>query len=373
MSGDERDPSSQHEPWRQQVTVLDSLGEAVIAFDTGGRITVWNRAAERLWGYARSEVLGRLSTEVIEVQGVHREQLREALARGESFTLPGRIQRKDGSWLDVEGTTVPVRDESERIVGFSTITRDVGERVALQRALERRTQELERANRELDGFSYSVSHDLRAPLRAIDGFSRLLLEEHREQLDDEGRRLLEVIRRNTQRMGQLIDDLLAFSRLGRQPLQRATVDMAALARSAADEVLAQEPGREVEIRYGHLPVAEGDAALMRQVWVNLLSNAVKYTRPSRPALIEVSGRSDDAEHSYSVQDNGVGFEMQYVGKLFGVFQRLHPSAQFEGTGVGLALVQRVVDRHGGRVWADGEVGRGATFGFALPRKVNRGD
>ncbi|GBC85591.1 Phytochrome-like protein cph1 [bacterium HR11] len=236
----------------------------------------------------------------------------------------------------------------------------------LERRVRERTAQLEAANRELEAFSYSVSHDLRAPLRAIDGFSRVLLEDYADRLDEEGRRVLGIIRESTRQMGQLIDDLLAFARLARTPMVMSGVDMDELVRSVWAEVVAAEPGRTVDLRVQPLPPARADRAMVRQVWANLLSNALKFTRPRAVAVIEVGGRVEGDEVVYYVRDNGVGFDMRYADKLFGVFQRLHRADEFEGTGVGLAIVRRVVHRHGGRVWAEGQVGEGATFYFTLP-------
>ncbi len=234
--------------------------------------------------------------------------------------------------------------------------------------LSRANEGLQQQTAELDSFSYSVSHDLRAPLRAIDGFTRILIEDHGENLDAEGRRITEVIRNNTQKMGRLIDDLLAFSRLGRQAVKQRRIDMTALARSAFEESSSAEPDRKIRLEMSDLPPTTGDAALLEQVWLNLMTNAVKYTRNMDEAVIEVSGKVVEGEVIYSVHDNGVGFDMKYVDKLFGVFQRLHTSTEFEGTGVGLALVSRVVKRHKGRVWAESVKDAGATFSFALPVK-----
>jgi signal transduction histidine kinase len=236
-----------------------------------------------------------------------------------------------------------------------------------QRVIER-TAQLEAANKELEAFSYSVSHDLRAPLRAIDGFSRVVLEDYIDKLDDEGKRFLNIIRGNTKKMGQLIDDLLEFSRLGRQEIRTSGIDMEKLAKAVSEELKLSVPERKLKFTINTLIPAQGDQAMIRQVFVNLLSNAVKFTRPKETAVIEVDGRSEGDENIYYVKDNGVGFDMQYVNKLFGVFQRLHSSSEFEGTGVGLAIVQRIIHRHGGRVWAEGKVGEGATFYFSLPAK-----
>ena len=226
-----------------------------------------------------------------------------------------------------------------------------------------RTAELEAANRELESFSYSVSHDLRAPLRAIDGYGRMLEEDYAAQLDAEGLRLLAVIRKSSLRMGMLIDDLLEFSRLGRKTLARAAVDMEALARDAWTELGASAAAR---LTIGALPSANGDPALLRQVWINLLSNALKYSARQPSPRIEVAGERSGADLVYRVTDNGAGFDMRYYDKLFRVFQRLHREDEFPGTGVGLAIVQRIVTSHGGRVWAEAEVGKGAKFFFTLP-------
>jgi signal transduction histidine kinase len=243
------------------------------------------------------------------------------------------------------------------------------------RELNRRLEELkvgkaqlEEANRELESFSYSVSHDLRAPLRGIAGFARILQDEYAPRLDDEGRRFLEIIQNETRKMGKLIDDLLAFSRLGRKVMRVADFDMEGLARGAFSDLCKLEPGRNLKIHFNALPPARGDRDMLRQVLMNLLANALKFTRTREVAEIEVSGRSTETENIYCVRDNGVGFDMTYAEKLFGVFQRLHTEQEFEGTGVGLANVQRVVQRHGGRVWAEGKVAEGAVFCFSLPKE-----
>ncbi|TSA40853.1 MAG: hybrid sensor histidine kinase/response regulator [Betaproteobacteria bacterium] len=225
---------------------------------------------------------------------------------------------------------------------------------------------LENANKELEAFSYSVSHDLQAPLRAIVGFSRIMLEEYSPKLDDEGRRLLDVIAANSQKMGQLIDDLLAFSRLSHQQIAFAPVDLAALADDVFSELKSTEKGQRIEFKIGALPAAFGDRSMLRQVLQNLLANAIKFTRPRTKARIEFGGQAAIGETIYYVKDNGVGFNMEYAHKLFGVFQRLHGSEEFEGTGVGLAIVKRIVSRHGGRVWAKSAAKGGATFYFSLP-------
>lgn len=227
-----------------------------------------------------------------------------------------------------------------------------------------RTEELRAANQELEAFAYSVSHDLRTPLRAIDGFSRILLEDYGPSLDAEGKRLLNVVRKNTGRMGQLIDDLLGFSRVSRKALRCDPVDMDALVRTVWEELW--PTARPVHIDIQPLPTANGDAALLRQVWINLLSNALKFTSQKTEPRIAISGKRNGTETIYHVADNGAGFDMRYTDKLFGVFQRLHGHDEFEGTGIGLAIVKRVINRHGGRIWAEARIGEGATFFFTLP-------
>jgi light-regulated signal transduction histidine kinase (bacteriophytochrome) len=237
----------------------------------------------------------------------------------------------------------------------------------LERLVAERTAQLAAANRELEGFSYSISHDLRAPLRAIEGFSQILEEDYGARLDDEGRRLLGVVRDSAKKMSALIDDLLAFSRLGRQAIKPVEIRMDDLAREVFEEILSQAGANRSQFIIHPMPGATGDRALLRQVWMNLLSNAVKYSANREQPVIDVGGQLNGSEAVYYVKDNGAGFDMQYYDKLFSVFQRLHPEEEFSGTGIGLAIVQRVVTRHGGRVWAEGKPGVGAVFYFSLPK------
>ena len=247
----------------------------------------------------------------------------------------------------------------------------------LEERVQRRTAELESANKELEAFAYSVSHDLRAPLRHISGYASILGSDSGEALDEGGRRCLGMITDSAREMGVLIDDLLQFSRISRAEMHVADVDMALTLEEALTPIREETESRAIEWSIGPLPHVDGDAALLRQVWANLVGNAVKYSRDSDPARIEVGVIDGDgdappanagAEHVFFVRDNGVGFDMQYAHKLFGVFQRLHSAAEFEGTGIGLANVQRIITRHGGRVWADASADEGATFYFALPTR-----
>ena len=236
----------------------------------------------------------------------------------------------------------------------------------LQRRVRERTTELEAANKELEAFSYSISHDLRAPLRSVGAFSSILLQEHSSKMPAEARRLLDIVTTSARRMEQLIEDLLRFSRLSRQPLSKQSVNISALVQATLEELRQQESDRHIEVTVGDLPNCVGDQSLLKQVFVNLLSNAFKFTRQRGKAIVEVGCQQQEGETVYFVRDNGAGFDARYAEKLFGVFQRLHSAEQFEGTGVGLSIVQRIVQRHGGRIWAEGKVDEGATFYFTLP-------
>ena len=235
----------------------------------------------------------------------------------------------------------------------------------LEERVSQRTAELKSVNHELEAFSYSVSHDLRTPLRAIDGFSQVVLSKFGPELPEEGRRYLQTIRAGAQKMGALIDDLLTFARLNRQELTRRPIDTGALVRSALAELGSPWADRKVEVRIAELPASSGDPVLLKQVWLNLLANALKYSRKRESALVEIGWVTVQGAETFFIRDNGTGFDMRYADKLFGVFQRFHRAEDYEGTGVGLAIVQRIVNRHGGRVWAEAAVDRGATFYFTL--------
>ena len=239
----------------------------------------------------------------------------------------------------------------------------------LEQRVFQRTAELESANSELESFSYSVSHDLRAPLRAISGFSKILFEDSADKLDDEGKRLLNIIQGNTEKMENIIDDLLALSRIGRKDVELSDIDMYELAKAVFDEVKAVNPERKLQFNIKPLPPAHGDPGMIRQVFFNLLSNAIKFTKPKEVPVVEVGGSADGSKNMYYVKDNGVGFDMQYANQLFGAFQRLHSDEEFEGTGIGLAIVKRIVNRHDGKIWAEGKENEGATFYFTIPKKI----
>ncbi|MCM2316956.1 MAG: ATP-binding protein, partial [Thermoanaerobaculia bacterium] len=356
--------------------VLKYASDAILFLDREGRIEEANRRAEQLYGRTRAELLS-LSLSDLRDPSVAGSAAEELVRAESSASRAFRTihHSASGAALAVEISSRFI--EAEGIRGFIVIVRDVSDVAAAELRVRRLNEELERrviertaqladANRELEAFSYSVSHDLRAPLRAIDGFSKILSSEHAAALDDEGRRLLEVIRSSTHRMGCLIDDLLEFSRAGRRELRKRSVDMAEIARTTAAGLTQGSPPSPVRVAIDELPPATCDLTLIRQVWRHLLDNAVKFSRMRTDATVEVGFRREGGRTIYFVRDDGVGFDMKYADKLFGVFQRLHTQTDFEGTGVGLAMVRRIVHRHGGEVWAEGEVGRGATFYFSLP-------
>jgi PAS domain S-box-containing protein len=327
---------------------------------------------------------GRYRDEVLAAQGMSPDQIemempayRQVIATRQPVTHELEIPLPNGETAIVEAHIEPVLDSDGRCTHVLWVGRNITERrrseeairqlnVELEQRVVDRTAQLEAANRELEAFAYSVSHDLRAPARAVDSFAGILAEDYGSRLDAEGLRLCGVVRSEAQRMGRLIDDLLMFSRLGRTAMERGPVDMTALAGEVFDELIGSQDRTRITFHLDPLPPSEGDRALLRQVWVNLLANALKFSGRKPVAVIHVRGHADGDELVYTVTDNGAGFDMAYKGKLFGVFQRLHTDYEFSGTGVGLAIVQRIVHRHGGRVWAEGEVRHGAVFGFTLP-------
>jgi len=340
----------------------------------------WSDELYRILGVLPTRFGGKYDESLLVVHPDDRKSIAEAMEKSradrEPFQADVRIIRPDGSIRHLRVHGKPLLDNAGKTVKLLGTAQDVTERrladqaiVKLNEELQKRVEEAADANKELEGFSYSVSHDLRAPLRAIHGYSRMLMEDYADRVDGDGRRFLEVISANTRRMGQLIDDLLDFSRLGRKALVMSPVDMEATVKQLSDEALAASPDRKIEFRIGSLPRAHGDLSILRIALTNLISNAVKYSKGRDPAVIEISGSAGEKENTYVVKDNGVGFEMEYAHKLFGVFQRLHRPEDFEGTGVGLALVQRIIHRHGGRVTAQGAVNAGATFTFTLPRRA----
>jgi PAS domain S-box-containing protein len=341
---------------------------AILMLDPEGRVISWNAGAERIKGYRAEEIVGQhfsrfYPAEAIEA-GTPSKALKEAAQQGR-FKDEGWRLRKDGSrfWANVVITAL--RDESGKLHGFGKVTRDMTERRRAEQEILLRTAELEAANKELEAFSYSVSHDLRAPLRGIDGFSQALLEDYGERLDDTGRNYLQRVRAATQKMGVLIDDLLRLSRVTRAEMHREPIDLSQLAGSIAAELTAAQPERHAEFRIAPGLKAEGDARLIRVVLQNLLENAWKFTSRREHALIEFGQSHSNGKAAFFVKDNGAGFDPAHAAGLFGAFQRLHSMADFPGTGIGLATVQRILRRHGGQVWATGAVNEGATIFFTI--------
>lgn len=363
---------------RQQALLIEQSHEAIFVWDFERGIIQWNAGSERLYGFTKDEALGQVCYEML--RSTFPIPLSDFISDlKKNGTWSGEVQQQTKTGDRVFSSS---RYQIIQVVGRKIVlqtNRDITDRKSAEKALHElnetlehrvaeRTNQLEAANKELEAFSYSVSHDLRAPLRAIDGFSRILSEDYTEKLDDEGRRVLDIIRTNAQNMGQLIDDLLAFSRLGRKQIEPTAIDMNELATAVSIELNSQAQLESNPFTINPLPETTGDSVLIRQVFVNLFSNALKYSLTKGNVHIEVGSQTRTGENIYFVRDQGVGFDMQYSNKLFGVFQRLHSPEEFEGTGVGLAIVQRVINRHGGRVWAEGEVDKGATFYFALPRE-----
>jgi light-regulated signal transduction histidine kinase (bacteriophytochrome) len=289
--------------------------------------------------------------------------------RVESFETVRR--RKNGDDIDVSVTLSPIHDSRGSLIGASEVARDISDRKRGEEAVARAKEATEIANRELEAFSYSVAHDLRAPLRGIDGFSQALLEDYSQKLDEEGKRYLRRVRESAQHMAQLIDSLLSLARITRSDLRHELVDLSGLARATAERLAASQPGRQVECLIGQGLTAMGDSRLLGSVLDNLLGNAWKFTQDQPRASIEFACSQQDGQSVFFVRDNGAGFDMTFAPKLFGVFQRLHTSDEFEGTGIGLATVQRIIRRHDGRVWAEGKVAGGATFYFTLGERGQR--
>jgi PAS domain S-box-containing protein len=364
--------------------VLDSMGEGLVAADAEGHFLIWNDAAKKLMGRGAADLppgewtphYKVFLTDGITPHPVESLPLVRAL-RGESVQQELVIQNPEIEGIVfLEVTARPLKDDQGKLCGGVAAMRDVTQRKAAEREIQQlnqdlearvveRTAQLQEANKELETFGYSISHDLRAPLRHISGFARILTEDFGPALPAEAQHHLQRIEQGASRMGQLVDELLSLTRVGRQTLAVRATKLGTLVEDVITLLEPETEGRQVEWKIGELPVVECDPTLMRQVFQNLISNALKYSRPRSPAVIEIGQGEKDGQIVIFVKDNGVGFSMKYADKLFGVFQRLHRPEEFEGTGVGLATVQRIVQKHGGRVWAEAEIDCGATFYFTL--------
>jgi PAS domain S-box-containing protein len=348
-------------------SIVDFSADAIISKTLDGVVTSWNHGAERIFGYSADEMIGRpIATLIPEARMDEEARVIAQLKRGEVVEhFETQRRRADGRIIDVSVTLSAIRDSAGNVVAASKVARDISGRKQAERAMERAKEAAETANRELEAFSYSVAHDLRAPLRGIDGFSQALFEDYGDVLDATGKGYIARVRQSALHMAELIDDLLTLARVTQGEVKHDRVDLSAIARTAGARVMDAHPGRSVELVVADGISAEGDARLLAIVFDNLLGNAWKFTGKRASARIEFGCAQQQGPPTYFVRDNGAGFDMAYSKKLFGVFQRLHGSGEFEGTGIGLATVERIIRRHGGRVWAQGEVDRGATFFFTL--------
>ncbi|MFA6470238.1 MAG: PAS domain S-box protein [Bacteroidota bacterium] len=367
--------------------LVENAADIIYRTDGEGRFIYVNPVSLRIFGYTEAEFTGKHYLELFhpDFRNKARQYYATQFFNGQ-FTsyLEFPAVNKEGKqfWL---GQNVQPLMENGQIIGFQAVARDITERVIAEEALRRsdeevrklnaeleqrvaeRTAQLENANKELEAFSYSVSHDLRAPLLTINGFTQFLAMHLEDKLDEEGKRLLSIIRTNTQTMQNLISALLMLSKTNKKELEMTRIDMQQLAQETYGDIASAEAQNKINIIIPTMPEARGDKLLLRQVWSNLLSNAIKFTLAKDERTISVGGRSEEHRVVYFVKDSGAGFDMKDAGKLFGVFSRLHSDTEFEGTGIGLSIVRRVIHRHQGEVWAEGEVGKGATFYFALPR------
>jgi PAS domain S-box-containing protein len=373
-----RDITQQRQDEEKFRNLLESAPDAMVIVDKAGQIQLVNAQTEKVFGYSREELVG-CNVELLMPRRFHERHIRDreaysesphARAMGLGLELFGR--RKDGSEFPVEISLSPLQTSEGALI--SSAVRDVSLRRRteeqirkLNAELKQKVTELSLVNRELESFSYSVSHDLRAPLRHIDGFTRILIEEHAAEFSGEAKGYLDRVLKAVTHTGQLVDDLLNLARIGRKEIDRKTVALTNIVRQAMASVPVEKERGEIEWRIEPLPEVNCDPGLMELVFTNLLANAVKFTRTRQFAVIEVGSLHNDGADIFFVRDNGVGFDPKYADKLFGVFQRLHRQEEFEGTGVGLATVQRIIHRHGGEVWAESELGRGTTFFFTLEK------
>lgn len=367
----------QHDALLRQAELIEMSHDAIIKADESRVITGWNRGAAEVYGWTEAEAVGHVIHRLLGTSAtIAAAEIDETLSRAGRWDGELEHTRRDGTRITVDSRQVILRDPGGHAAGILEINRDITERkraeeevrrlnAELEQRVRDRTTQLEAANQELETFSYSVSHDLRAPLRGIDGWSLALVEDFGSELSGKARQYLERVRSEAQRMDQLIDDLLRLSRVNRGTLERGAVDLTALAQGVARSLQEAHNGRRLEFVIEPGLAARGDARLLEVVFSNLLGNAAKFTGKRADARIEVGRIEHEGQPAFYVRDNGAGFDMTYADSLFGAFQRLHSASEFPGTGVGLATVQRIIHRHGGRVWAEAQVGKGATFYFTL--------
>jgi PAS domain S-box-containing protein len=345
-------------------SLIEASLDPLVTINAEGKISDVNLATEKATGFPRKTLIGTDFSDYFTEPEKARIGFQKTFENGSVIDYPLSIRHKSNKIIDVIYNANVYRNEQGKVLGVFAAARDITER---NRVKEKRAAELIIANKELEAFSYSVSHDLRAPLRHINGYVDLLLSRFYDSLPDKARHYLDNIADSSRQMGTLIDDLLQFSRIGRQEKRLVEFDMNTLVHEVLVSIKQDNQERNIEWCIATLPSVYGDKAMFHLVWTNLLSNAVKFTRTREKTIIEINVLDENDVFIFSVHDNGVGFDMQYAQKLFGVFQRLHPIDEFEGTGIGLANVHHIVLRHGGRTWAVGEPDKGATFYFSLPK------
>ncbi len=352
--------------------IFESINDyGIILLDINGLIKNWNSGAEKLTGYKQDEISGKHISTIFTQEDQEKDfpnmELSQALTL-EKYEAEGWRLKKDGSRFWTLSIINVLKDKRGNTTGFIKIIKDMTEKMKAAEKLREHSLKLEELNKELESFSYSVSHDLRAPLRHIAGFIQLLEKDIASGLDDKDKKYFNYITASVKKMGLLIDDLLAFSRMGRAELTKADINLCELVKECIGDLSDDLIGRDIKWVIGKLPKVTGDKALLKQAVLNLISNAVKYTKQKSEAVIKIGVETRSNEFVFYIKDNGAGFDMKYVDKLFGVFQRLHSESQFEGTGIGLASVKKIINRHGGKVWAESEVNNGAAFYFTLKRR-----
>jgi len=362
---------------KEQLTlILESAGEGIYGLDLQGKIIFVNNAASKMLGYSFEELKSQHFHSLIHyhyedgsVYPLKKCPVYNTLKKGKSSLVSTEVYwRKDGSSIPVEYHSMPIKNNHGQIKGAVITFQDITERKKNQLTLQERNKELARANKDLQSFSYSVSHDLRAPLRHITGFIQLLKKEEENHLRKKGKHYLSVIDNAAQKMGNLIDELLKFSRAGRFALEKKNISLNELVNEILTELSSEMEDRDIQVEYKNLPEVFADENMLRLVFYNLISNAIKFSKPRKKALIHIKSKQDPKNHIISVADNGVGFEQKYAKQIFGVFQRLHTSSEFEGTGIGLANVAKIINRHGGEVWARSKIDKGTIITFTIPKK-----